>query len=65
MATNGDMASQLYWMALAALTTEGKYTKMTPQEVHEVVAKLVKDVYGEEERKKKEYGDSKLKLQSK
>ena len=53
LATNGDQAARLYWMALATLTTEGKYTKMTPQEVHDRVAKLVKEVYGEEEKRKR------------
>lgn len=53
LATNGDQAAQLYWMALAKLTTESeKGRKMTPTEVHNQVAKLVKEVYGEEEKRK-------------
>ena len=54
LATKGDQAARLYWMALAKLTTESKEgRKMTPQEVHDEVAKLVKEVYGEEEKRKR------------
>lgn len=48
MATNGDEAARLYWMALAKLTSESaEGRKKTPTEIHDEVVKLVKKVYKE------------------
>lgn len=56
MATNGNEAARLYWMALAKLTVESvEGSKKTPSEIHDDVVKLVKEVYKEIENKNKEY----------
>jgi hypothetical protein len=46
LATNGDESARLYWMALARLTSMvDEYKVKTPDEVHEIIMKLVKEIY--------------------
>jgi hypothetical protein len=42
---DGDPAARLYWMALAALSTEGRYASMTPEAIHAEIEQVTDLVY--------------------